>query len=181
MISEINLVRQEDFETVMNLYRAAVGEEGCAWSEDYPNEDDIRGDIERASLYCARNEGGEIISAFAIDSDEVVDRLPCWTPALTPAGEIARLVVGRKWQNQGVARQMLLYAMEELRGRGCRGVHFLVSKTNERALRSYSKLEFEKAGETDLYGLDWYCYEKSLMTCGEQECGSDFSGLRETV
>ncbi|MDE6014157.1 MAG: GNAT family N-acetyltransferase [Acetatifactor sp.] len=162
MLSEITLARQEDFETVMNLYRAAVGEEGCTWDEDYPDEDDIRGDIGRGALYCARNQGGEIIAAFAIDSDEEVDRLSCWTPDLVPAGEIARLVVGRRWQNQGIARQMLAYAMEELKRRGYRGIHFLVSKTNERALRSYSKFAFEKVGETSLYGHDWYCYEKAL-------------------
>lgn len=165
MISEITPVRQEDFDAVMNLYRAAVGEEGCAWNEDYPTEEDIRRDIERDALFCARNKDGEIISAFAIDSDAEVDGLPCWTPALAPAGEIARLVVGRKWQNQGIARQMLLYAMDELRRRGCKGIHFLVSKTNERALRSYGRLDFDKVGEADLYGLDWYCFEKSLSQC----------------
>ncbi len=162
MISEIALARQENFEIVMNLYRAAVGEEGCAWNEYYPNEEDIRRDIERDSLYCAWNDSGEIISAFAIDSDEEVDGLPCWTAALAPSGEIARLVVGRRWQNRGIARQMILFAMEVLRKRGCKGVHFLVSKTNERALRSYGKLDFERVGEADLYGLDWYCFEKPL-------------------
>lgn len=162
MISEITLAREEDFERVMNLYRAAVGEEGCTWDEDYPNEDDVRGDIGREALFCARNHGGEIIAAFAIDSDEEVDRLPCWTPDLAPAGEIARLVVGRKWQNRGIARQMLAYAMEELKRRGCRSIHFLVSRTNERALRSYSKFAFEKVGEAKVYGHDWYCYEKDL-------------------
>ncbi len=43
-----------------------------------------------------------------------------------------------------------------------KGVHFLVSKTNERAMRSYQKLNFTKCGESDLYGEDWWCYEKAL-------------------
>lgn len=43
-----------------------------------------------------------------------------------------------------------------------KGVHFLVSKTNERAMRSYQKLNFKKCGESDLYGEDWWCYEKAL-------------------
>lgn len=162
MLSEITLAQREDFEAVMKLYRAAVGEEGCTWDEDYPSEDDIRGDIERSALYYARNACGEIIAAFAIDSDEKVDALPCWTPGIAPAGEIARLVVGRRWQNQGIARQMLIHAMEELKRRGYRGIHFLVSKSNERALRSYGKLAFVKVGEITLYGHDWYCYEKDL-------------------
>lgn len=162
MIEEIALAKREDFDVLMALYRAAVGEEGCTWNEEYPTEEDIRGDLDRESLYCARNEGGEIVAAFAIDHDEEVDGLPCWSPELIPSGEISRLVVRRDCQNQGIARQMLAFGMEELKRRGFRGIHFLVSKTNERALRSYAKFDFEKAGEAELYGQDWYCYEKAF-------------------
>ncbi|MCM1113521.1 MAG: GNAT family N-acetyltransferase [Muribaculum sp.] len=162
MIVTIAPARREDFETLMALYRAAVGEEGCTWDEGYPSEEDIRGDLDRDSLYCARDENGEIIAAFAVDQDEEVDNLSCWSPALVPSGEISRLVVRQDCRNQGIARQMLAFGMEELKRRGFRGIHFLVGTQNERALRSYAKFAFERAGEARLYGQDWYCYEKAL-------------------
>ena len=151
-----------DLDELMKLYKAAVGEEGCTWNEDYPNEDDIRGDIGRASLYCMRDGQGSIMAAFAIDDDAEVRALSCWSAQNEPAGEVSRLVVRRDCQNRGIARRMLAFAMEELARRGYAGIHFLVSKTNERAIRSYSRLNFELAGETELYGQDWYCYEKEL-------------------
>ena len=162
MTLNITLAREADFEKLMQLYRAAIGEEGCTWDEDYPNEEDIRGDIGRKALFCARNDDGEIIAAFAIDDDAQVEQLDCWNPEIAPAGEIARLVVRRDCQNQGIARHLLVFAMEELRRRGYGGIHFLVSPKNERALRAYSRLDFNKVGETALYGHDWYCFEKTF-------------------
>lgn len=162
MTLDITLAREADFGKLMQLYRAAIGEEGCTWNEYYPNEEIIRGDIEREDLFCARTEDGEIIGAFAIDDDVQVDALSCWSPETVPAGEIARLVVHRDYQNRRLAGRMLTFAMEELRRRGYRGIHFLVSPHNERALKAYGKLDFEKAGEIVLYGHDWYCYEKGL-------------------
>ena len=159
---DISLASGADFEEVLSLYRAAIGEEGCTWDEDYPGEKDIRGDLGRDALFCARNETGEIIAAFSIDDDAQVERLSCWSPEIVPAGEIARLVVRRDYQNRGIAGRLLEYAMEELGRRGYGGIHFLVSQSNVRALRAYAKLSFEQVGETELYGHDWYCFEKKL-------------------
>lgn len=162
MTLNITLAREADFEKLMQLYRAAIGEEGCTWNEDYPNEEDIRGDLGREALFCARNDDGEIIAAFAIDEDAEVDNLDCWSPEIVPSGEIARLVVRRDYQNRGIAGRLLEFAMEELQRRGYQGIRFLVSSKNERALRAYSKLDFNKVGETVLYGHDWYCFEKKF-------------------
>lgn len=159
----IEHARPKDMGELMQLYRAAAVEEGCTWDEDYPNEKIICGDIGREALFCTRTKDGEIIAAFAIDDDAQVDELTCWSGHLKPAGEIARLVVRRDYQNRGIAGQLLEAAMEELRRRGYRGIHFLVSPGNERALRAYGRLRFDKVGEIALYGHSWYCYEKELI------------------
>ena len=52
--------------------------------------------------------------------------------------------------------------LEELKKQGNKGVHLLVSKTNEKALRVYGKLGFVSVGECQLYGCDFWCYERSL-------------------
>lgn len=153
---------KEDIEEITKLYQAAIGSLGCTWSMDYPNEEITQGDLGRNALFCLKNDAGEIIGAISVDDDKVVEGLPCWTADLQPGAELARLVVKAEYQNRGIARQLLIYAMQELAKRGYKSVHFLVSKTNERALRSYAKLDFENCGEADLFGEQWWCYEKAL-------------------
>lgn len=153
---------QNDINEIMTLYRAAIGTDGCTWSLEYPNEEITQGDFERGDLFCIKMDNGELIGAIAVDDDKEVEELDCWSKKLQPAKELARLVVKESYQNQGVARTLLSSAMEELKNRSCKGVHFLVSPGNERALRSYAKLEFNHCGDCDLYEHHWFCYEKEL-------------------
>ena len=81
---------------------------------------------------------------------------------LQPSAELSRLGVRTDMQNQGIARQLLQHGMEELKKQGKRSVHFLVCKTNKKALRSYEKLHFDVVGESGLFDEDWWCYEKEL-------------------
>lgn len=153
---------EKDINEIKALYRAAIGTDGCTWSLEYPNAEITRGDFERGDLFCMKTEDGEIVGAISVDDDKEVEALNCWSRELQPARELARLVVKESFQNQSVARKLLLGAMEELKVRGCRAVHFLVSPGNERALRSYAKLEFIHCGDCDLYEHHWFCYEKEL-------------------
>lgn len=153
---------KKDVKEIVKLYRAAIGSLGCTWSMDYPNADLALEDWERDALFCLKNDNGEIIGAISIDDDKVVEELSCWTRRLQPGAELARLVVKEDYQRQGIARMLLTYAMQELAKRGYRSVHFLVSKTNYRAIRSYSKLDFLNCGDADLFGEHWWCYEKEL-------------------
>jgi ribosomal protein S18 acetylase RimI-like enzyme len=159
---EFRKAKQEDILEIQKLYRAAIGSPGCTWSEEYPNEDMTRGDLEREDLFCIEHETGEIIGAVSVDDDKIVENLPCWKASLQPGAELARLVVKETWQNRGIAGVLLRGGMDVLRKRGCCSVYFLVSKTNERALRAYRKLDFQNRGEIALYGESWWCYEKRL-------------------
>ena len=94
--------------------------------------------------------------------DPDVDALPCWTPALQPGGEIARLAVHPDFQNRGLARRLVRFIMEELARRGCRSIRLIVNCRNEKALRSYAAFRFRTAGECDMYSQHFLCYEKAL-------------------
>jgi len=174
-ILHVTCGRKADKEEVMNLYRAAVGTEGCTWSEDYPNEDILNDDIARRALYCARNAGGEILAVISVDEDPNVDALQNWSnydgkrsdKGAEYAAELARLAVREDYQNRGIARKLIEYAVDRIKaGDSCkpqaRYVHFLVSQNNERALRSYEKLCWANKGESDLFGEKWLCYELKL-------------------
>ncbi len=154
----------EDQAEILQLYRSLVGTEFCAWTDQYPGKAEIEGDLSRDALFCLKDMAGTLIGVISIDQDEAVEALPCWTEAWKPAGELSRLGVRSEYQNQGVARQLLQYGMAELEHRGMKSVHFLVCKTNQKAIRSYDKLGFNIVGDCELFGELWWCYEKSLTT-----------------
>lgn len=152
-----------DLDTVRRLYRALAGTEFCAWTDAYPGEPELQSDVSRNSLFCIRDDAsGEITGVVSIDDDPEVEAIPCWSKELQPSAEISRLGVAEKYQNRGIARELLAGAMEELKKRGCRSAHMLVAKDNVKALRSYQKLAFVKVGEYVLQGHDYWCYEKKL-------------------
>lgn len=153
---------KEDVIEIQKLYRDAMGTEGCTWNEDYPNEEITAGDMSRNALFCLKTKKGEVIGAVSIDEDIAVEELACWSKEAQPSAEAARLVVKEAYRNQSLARRMLAELMKELREQGYKSIHFLVSKYNERALRSYTRLPFERVGESDLFGEDWWCYEQKL-------------------
>lgn len=151
-----------DRNEILALYRSVVGSEFCTWTENYPCETDIDGDLSRDALFCLRNTDEEIVGVISIDQDEAVEALSCWSRSLQPSAELSRLGVKPEYQNQGIARLLLRCGMEELRSQGKKSVHFLVCKTNLKALRSYDKLHFDVVGECSMYGEEWWCYEKKL-------------------
>lgn len=153
---------KEDKSEILSLYRSLVGTEFCAWTSEYPGEQEIDYDMSRDALFCLKKDSGEIIGVISIDKDEAVERLACWSKDLQPSAELSRLGVKPEYQNQGIARQLLNYGMTELKKQGKKSVHFLVCKTNQKAIRSYDKLHFDVVGECQLFGEDWWCYEKDL-------------------
>lgn len=161
-LGRFELATANDKQEILTLYRLAIGSLGCTWSMDYPNEEILENDIKREALFVLKSKTDEILGAISIDDDMEVEKLSCWSDELKPGAELARLVVKEDCQNQGIARFLITKTMEELKKRNYKSVHFLVSKTHEKALRSYAKLCFEKKGETNLFGGDWWCYEKPL-------------------
>lgn len=151
--------KEEDIPAIRKLYKDAIGSEGCTWDEGYPAMEHTLGDLQRGDLFCLKKEDGEVVGAISVDDDKMVEKLPCWQDG---GAELARLVVKENYQNAGIAGKMIKCAMEELAKRGLIYVHFLVSKEHKKALKAYDKLEFQNVGESDLYGGDWWCYEKKL-------------------
>ena len=155
---------QEDTAEIMGLYRAAMGTNGCTWSDDYPTEEILQQDYTDHRLYCLKTDAGEIIGAISIDDDPIVDALEIWDKNLEPVAELARIVVRDTYRGQGIAGRMVAEMMEELHRRGYKGVHFLVSRTNERAIRAYAGLNFHNIGNVDLFGEHWMCYERPCVS-----------------
>ena len=162
MAYRIMAATPQDTDSVLRLYREQIGREHCFWDEDYPGPDTVEADLARQGLFVMKNEAGEVIAAISQEEDEDVDRLDCWTPALQPGGEFARLAVTPALQNRGLAQQMVAHILGVLRQRGFRSVHILVNRENIRAIRSYAHTGFRVAGKCFMYQQHFLCYEKPL-------------------
>ena len=154
-------VKESEKNDVLRLYRSLLGTEYCVWTEDYPAEREIEFDLSRDALFCLR-DGTNLAGVISIDDDPEVEKLTCWSETMVPSAELSRVGVSLRYQNQGLARELLTNAMAELAKRGCRSVHLLVAKDNIKALRSYEKLNFQNVGECMLFGHAYWCYEKAL-------------------
>lgn len=152
----------KDRDEIFKLYRAAIGTEGCTWSEDYPNNEIFMADLKRKDIFCMENEAGDIIGAISVDDDEVINSLDCWNKSSGKMAELARLVIRQDYQNNGLAPKLIMDTVDVLRKRGYRTVHYLVSKHNKKARSSYKKLNFKKVGESDILDNDWLCYEMNI-------------------
>lgn len=176
---EFRLARREEAEEILKLYKSLICMEYCAWTENYPTEQEVEFDLSRDALFCLREISAEpgsdenqemqareasepLVGVISIDDDPQVKALPCWSQELTPVAELSRLGVAVEYQNRGIARRLLREAMEVLKQRGYKAVHILVAKDNVKALRSYEKLHFTLAGECNLYDHAYWCYEKAL-------------------
>ncbi len=158
----------KDKNQIFELYRKAIGTEGCTWSLDYPNEDILSNDIKNHNLFCMENDEHEVVGAISIDRDEIVDGLKCWNKAAGNMAELARLVVRDDCQNHGMAPELIKNVVKVLKERGYASAHYLVSRHHEKALASYRKLDFECVGESNVLDNEWYCYEKIICESPEK-------------
>lgn len=156
---EFLLAKEEDMDEITGLYKAAIGSMGCTWNEHYPTKEHTMEDMQRGDLFCLKTDSGEIVGVIAIDNDQEVAALKCWSQN---GAELSRLVVKEDYQNQGIAGVLLKETMDVLKQRGYTYVHFLVNKFHTKALRAYDKLLFNNVGESDLYDGIWWCFEKKL-------------------
>lgn len=153
----------DDASAILSLYRSHIGREFCAWTDDYPSADTIRFDLARNSLFCLKTTTGhDLAGVISFDADPETDILDCWSKELVPSVEFARVAVSLNYQGRGIAGRLFTCAMEEAKRRGFRSAHYLVAKTNEKALRAYRKLQFSMVGECVYHGVDYWCCEKEL-------------------
>ncbi len=153
--------REEELPIIWGLYRGAIGSPGNTWSDGYPTEQMMREDYAAGDLYVVESSG-KVVAAISRDRDDSVAALSCWSQTLVPSAEVARIVVSEECRGQGIGPWMVGEMAKELRGRGYRSMHLLVSKGHERAQRCYAKQAFSCVGETTLYDGNWWCYEKAL-------------------
>ncbi len=157
----IRMANSKDENEILEIYHSLIGTLGCTWSEEYPSMEDIRNDISKKSLYvmCDKNK---IIAVAAAGKDTELEDLTCWSRDIKQPCDLARIGVLKEFQNRGLAKKLVKYIENDVKKRGFDGIHFLVSKTNPSALSIYNKLGYKSCGETNMYDISWFCYEKPI-------------------
>lgn len=159
---KLSVIDMSELDYVMTLYRDALGQAGCVWDENYPNRDILENDILKERLYGFRDDDGRVVAAIAQDIDDEIAAFPFWTRELAPGLELARLVIASEYQNQGLARQLIICYMDIARKKGYGNVRFMVAARNFRAVHSYNALGFNIVGEADWHEEHYICYEKAV-------------------
>lgn len=169
VVTRICLAKKKEFEEICALYASVRGGQFCSWDESYPTNDLLLEDLRSARLHVIKNTVNEIVAAVSICRDADLDGLSVWKCDEKTAISFMRLVVSPHYQGHGVARLMLSLAMNLVKRNGITSVRFLVGKNNVPVLCSYRKLQFDEVGSAQLFGEEWICFEKQLLTPREQK------------
>ncbi|MBR5288678.1 MAG: GNAT family N-acetyltransferase [Clostridia bacterium] len=172
--AEKSLLREDDWQIkradisdadeIYALYRSLMDMPHSTWDEEYPSKDIVEHDLQNEVILIMRDHDGKIIAAIAVcdDEEDFDDASINWYKDVSRFGCLARLGVDKQHQGKGIAKKMLLSAMDLCREKGCDAVRFLVSKSNPAPQRAYAKLNFDICGEVNLYEHQWLCYQKRL-------------------
>ena len=161
---EIKTAGIKDLDEIFALYHSLIDMPNSTWDDEYPSKDIVKYDLEEQTVLVMRNEQDAIVAAIAIsdDEDDFDDARIRWYPDVDRWIALSRLGVAKEMQGKGIAKRMLLAAMDHCRQRGYQAVRFLVSKSNPAPQRAYAKLNFDVCGEVSLYEHEWLCYQKRI-------------------
>ena len=149
-----------DTETVLSLYRDAVGRDGCTWNEYYPSAETVEEDLGFDSLYVYESDG-TVIGCVSVVGENELDELDGWEHTEN-VKEFARITIRRDYAGQGLAAKLLAGLFEKLKGEGCEAVHILVAVGNMAAQKTYTRLGFRLFGEVEMFGHLYHCGELVL-------------------
>ena len=160
----IELATQADADAIFALYHSLIDMPNSTWDDEYPSREIVEHDLKQNDVLVMRDEYGKIIAAIVAETveDELAEIDAGWYTDVQRWAELSRLGVDKSMQGKGIAKKMLLAAMELCRNRGYEAVRFLVSKSNPAPQRAYAKLNFDVCGEAYLYEHQWLCYQKRL-------------------
>ena len=102
----------------------------------------------------------KVIGSISIVPENEMDELDCWKN--NNSKEIARVVVDKLYQGNGISLKMVNYIEEILKERGYKSIHLSVEKNNIPAYKTYVKAGFVLIGDADMYGNSYFLMEKNI-------------------
>ena len=107
-------------------------------------------------------DDNKVIGAISIVPENELDGFDCWL--YKDSKEIARVVVDKAYQGQGLSFEMVQKIESIIKNKGHKAIHLSVVKINIPAYKTYIKAGFNVVGEAKMYGNDYYLMEKAIDT-----------------
>ena len=134
------------------------------WDELYPTVDDVSSDIDDQTLFVLAQEK-EIAAVITLnETQEDEYKNGRWTFLDGRIAVIHRLCVDTRYQNQGIAKTIMLLAEKQLHENGYSAIRLDVFSQNPFAIKLYESLGYARVGEVLFRKGKFYLYEKSLGT-----------------
>ena len=144
---------------MLALYDSLRHTDGCTWDEDYPGMIEIDGDIQKGDLYI--DTDGRCARGDQRLRDDELEEMNVWSGK--PRRRRDRSCAWRRAdaQNRGIAREMVRFALNELKKRAS-GAFIYWLDARIAAQRRYAPVRFKTVAETEKYGVNWQCMEGEL-------------------
>ena len=129
----------------------------------YPNEEMIRGDIEKGRLYYMRLDGKLAAAVMVMAGQDPEYEAMNWSCGIRP-GLFHRLAVNPAMQGNGLGGVALDDVMQILRRQGCDCIRCDTSVMNSHAVSLYKKLGFRRCGTLQWPGTEggFIAFDKPL-------------------
>lgn len=160
------VAKEGDIESICRMVRSAIVEMErnniSQWDNIYPTKDNFLSDIEKQELFVGILED-EIAVIYAInkESDEQY-RNGIWKYPDCEYRVIHRLCVDPKYQNRGIAKNILGHIENTLRGAGVETIRLDVFCDNPFALSLYHSNGYEEVGVANWRKGKFFLMEKHL-------------------
>lgn len=152
---------------IMKIIKTTVTEmksyDNVQWDENYPQEKDFQGDIQKGDLYIIKTD--EVIKGFiCLNYIEPLEYKGLNWSSAEKGLVIHRMAVNPNYRNQGIAAMLMKFA-EELALK--KGVNYLKTDTysiNKKMNAFFVKYGYKFIGEINFPGKKepFYCYDKLL-------------------
>lgn len=165
-VLKIRKAAPQDLTAVTTVFKEAIkvmDKSGIfQWDEVYPNEEDIKQDIEKSEMYLGEI-GGKIAVAFVLNReyDKEYEK-GNWKYKNSSFFVIHRLCVNPAFQNKGVGTKTMFLIEDMLKNRGIETIRLDAFSLNPFALKMYEKIGYIKIGEANFRKGLFYLFEKKI-------------------
>lgn len=134
------------------------------WTEDYPDREVIRKDLENRNMYLLVNEG-EIAAIAVLDQNQEPEyQVIPWQDKAGDFLVVHRLCVNPDFQGKGISRVLLDEIEQFAKDHGYTSIRLDTQMINERAMNLYESHDYEKRGKFYFSHASWpfMAFEKRM-------------------
>lgn len=159
-------------EEIFVMYTKAIQEMNAnkiyQWDERYPDKEILAEDISKQEMTVVL-QGTEMVAAYVLNQEcDEEYKNGKWKDSDAKYYIIHRLCVNPKFQNQGIARRVMLHIEKELKQQGIECIRLDAFTENPYALKLYRSLGYEITGYVE-WRKGRFCLMEKLLGCTSED------------